>query len=270
MIFKNKVKIQNNKVIKRTSKSLIELYNIFKETSFNNYPEVIRIDENTLETKYIKEIKYKELIKGTELIKTVSNLHKSTLDIIDVSKNKYKKIYNKLMGNIEYLNEYYNSLVDEIEYKEYNSPSEYLFIRNYSVILSTLKYSKETLKKWFKIVETKSKDRVSIIHNNLSLNHFIKGENNYLISFDNYKVDTLILDLYKFYINDGYKLEFKKLIDIYEENMKLTEEEKLLFNILITIPPKLVFKRNEYQNTIYIKDNFSYIYSSLNLAIENK
>lgn len=266
----NKIKIINNEIIKESKSNLKELFDYFKEIDFINYPEIIEINERTIKTKYIEKVKYRELIKGTEFIKTVATLHKKTEFYKDVSKNKYKKIYRNLIENIEYLKEYYNSLIDEIEYKEFMSPKEYLFARNYSIILTTLGKSENYLNRWFKIVEIKSKERVCTLHNNLTLKHFIKGDKNYLISWDNYMVDTPILDLYKFYKKEGFLLEFNNLLNAYEEINPLTEEEKILLKVLILIPPKIEFQESEYLSTIYLKDTFNYIYSSVNIAIENK
>ena len=104
----------------------------------------------------------------------------------------------------------------------------------------------------------------------MSLDHFIKGDKNYLISFDNYLVDTPILDLYKFYKKDGLKLDFVNLLKIYEENNKLDSDEKLLFNILISIPPKIEEVNDEFMNCSNIKNTLGYIYSSMNIVNINK
>ena len=175
-----------------------------------------------------------------------------------------------MLSNIEYLTKYYEEAIEEIENEELMSPSHYLFARNYSAIDGSLKYAKEELKKWFKIVEYKSKERVCINHNNVSLEHFIHGDKNYLISWDNYLVDTPILDLYKFYKKEGYKLDFPYLLKIYNETLSLTDEEKMLFNVLISIPPKIVRIDNEMDNTYNIKNTFSYIYSGIGVVSENK
>jgi len=262
-VYKNKVIIDSGFVLKKRNDKLIELYDYLDSRGFNNYPEIIDVDEKYIKSKYIQENKNFELINGSELIKTIALLHSKTVEYKDVSKNKYKKIYEKILGNIEYLNKYYESLVSKIEEEVFMSPSHYLFIRNYSIIDSALKYSLENLKKWFKLVENNSKERVCIVHNNLSSDHFIKGDKNYLCSFDNYLVDTPILDLYKFYKKEGYKLEFKKLLNIYEESFKLLDSEKLLLKILISIPPKIEEVKDEYDNCINIKNSYDYIYSSM-------
>ena len=160
-------------------------------------------------------------------------------------------------------------MISKIEEEIFMSPSHYLLARNYTAIDSSLKYASSTLKKWFKKVENKSKERVCIIHNNLSLDHFIRGDKNYLISFDNYLVDTPILDLYKFYKKEGFKLDFNYLLNVYNENLNLLEEEKMMLNILISIPPKIIDVENEYMNCINIKNALNYVYSGMNIVNEN-
>ena len=150
------------------------------------------------------------------------------------------------------------------------SPSHYLLARNYSSIDSSLTYANNELKKWFDIVQNKTKERVCIIHNNLSLKHFIGGKENYLLSWDKHMVDTPVLDLYVFYKNEGYKLDFTYLLNTYNENLELLKEEKMLLNILISIPPKLEKIDDEYQNTINIKHMLDYIYSGIDVVTNNK
>ena len=120
------------------------------------------------------------------------------------------------------------------------------------------------------MVSNKSKERVCIIHNNLSLKHFIRGEKNYLISWDKYKVDTPVLDIYNFYKKEGFKLDFKYLMKVYNDNLELLEEEKKLLYILISIPPKLINIKEEHLNTINVKEFYDYIYCGMGIVNENK
>ncbi len=267
--YKNNVIIKDNNVIKKRNDKVLELYDYLETRGFENYPKIESIDENNIKTEYIESKKYHEVIKGVEFIKTVAMLHYKTIFYKDVSKNKYRKIYNKLYNNIEYLKKYYEDMISKIEEEIFMSPSHYLLARNYTAIDSSLKYASSTLKKWFKKVENKSKERVCIIHNNLSLDHFIRGDKNYLISFDNYLVDTPILDLYKFYKKEGFKLDFNYLLNVYNENLNLLEEEKMMLNILISIPPKIIDVENEYMNCINIKNALNYVYSGMNIVNEN-
>lgn len=265
----NKVIINKDIVTKKRNDDVIELYDYLLTRNFDNFPKIISKDERNTNYEYINEEKYHEVTKGVEFIRTVSLLHSKTLFFKDVSKNKYKNIYTKLMGNIDYLKEYYDSLASEIEETEFMSPSQYLFIRNYSALDSSLEYAKKELKKWFNKVNNNSKERVSIVHNNLSLKHFIRGKKNYLLSWDNYKVDTPVLDIYNFYKKEGYLLDFKYLLKIYEETLPLTEEEKKLLYILISIPPKLVNIKDESLNTINVKEFYDYVYSGISVVNTN-
>ena len=266
----NGVIIDNDRVIKKKSDKLLELYEYLNDRGFDNYPEVLNVDDKNIESKYIKENRVYELYEGEELMKTLASLHNKTIEIKSVSKNKYRDIYDKISSNIEYMKKYYEEMINDVEEEIYMSPSHYLFIRNYSIIDMSIKYAKNTLKKWFKLVSNKSNARVCVNHNNISLKHHIKGDKNYLISFDNYLVDTPVLDLYKFYKNEGYKLNFIKLLNIYEQTNKLESEEKMLLNILISIPPKIEESNDEMLNCRIVKSIYNYIYSTMNFINLNK
>ena len=269
--YKNNVIIKEDGVLKNKSNNNVsELFKYLDSRSFNSYPEILDEDQNTYKMKYLNNSDYYEITKGVELIKTVSELHYKTIFFKDVSKNKYRTIYNKISDNIEYLKKYYNSLIEKIENEVYMSPSHYLIARNYSSIDSSLNYAEKELKKWFNIVQNKTKERVCIIHNNLSLKHFIKDGGNYLISWDKHMVDTPILDLYIFYKKEGYKLDFNYLLNIYNENLELLKEEKMLLNILISIPPKIEELDDEYINCININNTLDYIYSGINIVSVTK
>ena len=269
--YKNSVIIDNEVVVKKNKhNNLLELFDYLKIRNFNSFPEILSIDDREIKIKYIESKDYHEMTKGIELIKTVVELHYKTLFFKDISKNKYRNVYDRLSSNIEYLRKYYLEMIETIESNEFMSPKEYLIARNYSIIDSSLSYSSKELKKWFKLVENKSKERVCTLHNNVSLKHFIHGDKNYLISWDNYMIDTPVLDLYKFYKVEGYSLDFNYLLKIYNENLELTKEEKLLLNILISIPPKIEFIGNELIDTQNARKIIDYIYSGVNVVNENK
>lgn len=146
--YKNSVTIKDDTVIKnKSNNNVIELFKYLDSRSFNNYPEIIDEDEKTYTMKYIENNDYYEVTKGVEFIKTVSMLHYKTIFFKDVSKNKYRNIYNKISDNIEYLKKYYLGLIESIESEVYMSPSHYLLARNYSSIDSSLNYASNELKK---------------------------------------------------------------------------------------------------------------------------
>jgi hypothetical protein len=264
--YKNSVRIEDNIVSKKKNDSVLELYDYLDIRNFSNYPKVLSVSNEEMNSEYIEEKKYHEITKGIELIKTIASLHLKTFFYKDISKNKYKEIYDKILGNINYLKDYYEEIISDIETEIYMSPSHYLFARNYSAILGSLKYSSIELNKWYNLVKDKTTERVCIVHNNISNDHFVKGDQNYLLSWDNYLVDTPILDLFKYYKKDGFKLNFKLLYEEYNKIFSLLKEEDLLFKALISLPPKIEFINSEYENTIYIQDSFEYIYRSYKIV----
>jgi hypothetical protein len=110
---------------------------------------------------------------------------------------------------------------------------------------------------------------ICVVHNNLSLSHFINSDKGYLISFDRAMVDTPVLDLYKLYKNEFDSLNFDVLFKKYNDNFILSSEEKLLFFILISLTPKIEITGNEFDDCININYVFKYIYKTLNFINKN-
>lgn len=268
--YKNKVIINENQVLKNYNKNIFEIYEIFELVNFENYPKIIEYDERNIKYEFIESKKYHEKIKNEEFIKTVALLHSKTQEYKEVGLEKYKKVYDILNNNINYMKKYYEELINNIEDEIYMSPSNYLIARNYTSIIMTLDNAINYLKKWYKIVENKTNERVCVIHNNLSINHFIKSNKNYLISFDGARVDTPVLDLYKLYKKELLKFDFTLLFKIYNDEFNLTDEEKYLFYSMISIPPKVNKLDDELNDTYNISEIFRYIYKTINFVNKNK
>ena len=79
----------------------------------------------------------------------------------------------------------------------------------------------------------------------------------------NFDKETKIL-----YADEGKVLDFKDLLKHYEARYPLLEEEKKLFNILISIPDEIDFKSNEMDNCKNAKKIIDYIYKSEVLVFE--
>jgi hypothetical protein len=77
------------------------------------------------------------------------------------------------------------------------------------------------------------------LHNNLRLDHFIKGENPYLLSWDHAKIDNPIFDLYKLYNAHAATYDFEYYLKEYEKKYPLLDYERILFCILISLPNKV-------------------------------
>ncbi len=237
-----------NFVIKEKNKNN-EIIDYLRTRNFNYMPEVLDKDENFELTPYISEINYPEEQKIADLINLVSTLHLKTNHYKEVDYDSYKEIYEDINNNIEYLYSYYLDHLTLIESQTFMSPSQYLFARNFSKILSSLNYCKYEITTWYELVKEKTKKRQVVLHNNLELSHYIKNENEYLISWDKAKYGIPIFDLYILYKKYGLKFDFSELLKLYEKNYPLQLDERKLLFVLIALPPKIEFNQNEYNLT---------------------
>lgn len=265
-ILKNKSKIieeENEKyLIKQTDKDIENLFEYLHKRGFDYIPEIVESSVKGVKYKYIESSNDDTKLKRIELSKILSFLHYKTAEHKDVSKYKYREIYDKLSEKCEYISSYYNDIIEKIEMEIYPSPSNYLIQRNFSLILGSINFIKSELNKWFKLVENKSKERVCVVNNNPRLSHMLIGEKEYLTNWDTYMVDTPIIDLYKLYKNDKNYEEFNEMFKEYSKNFTLSEEEKKLFFIMISMPPKIVKLSSEILNTENTKDIINYLYKT--------
>ena len=142
------------------------------------------------------------------------------------------------------------------------SPSEYLIIRNSSKIFAALAFCKRELDEWFSLVKESNKQRVSLIHNNLNTEHFFKGTRDTLISWDNSKIDSPVLDMIKFYQSDYKDIDFEEVFNRYNSKYPLTNEEKKLFFTIISLPSELKIENNEFKNCQIIREKLDYLFKT--------
>ena len=217
-----------------------KLYKYLYSRSFNYVPNLsLDSRDDMVVLDYVEDVTVDNGQKILDMIYVVSLLHSKTSYYKDVSNDKYKEIYENIKNNILFIESYYSEWFDSFLVKEYYSPSEYLFLRNYSLIFDAIAYCKDNLDVWYSKIGDMNRQRVVLVHNNLSLDHFVKGDNDYLISWDNYVFDTPVLDLYKLYSNEWENVSFKEVFEHYNSGFELLLEEKILFNVLVCIPFKI-------------------------------
>jgi len=169
------------------------IYNYLDSRSFNYYPEIIE-NSNYIISKYIEDIDIPKEQKILDLIDLTTLMHSKTTHYKEVSEDEYKKIYEDLANNYEYLYEYYNDMINLIDNKVFMSPFEFTLATNISYIFKNIEIGKEYIENFKNQIIGLNKMRVSVVHNNLDLSHYIT--NNYLISWDKSKIDMPIFDLY--------------------------------------------------------------------------
>jgi len=254
-----------NFVVKKKpkNKDLLSIFNYLKSRNFDYFPD---IHPDTRDESYVYEyIEDNGILnpqKSEDLINLVALLHSKTSFNKEVTEETYKEIYENIKNNILYLKDYYLKYYELFLKEIYMSPSHYEFVRNYSKISAALNFTENELDIWYDMVKEKKNERISLIHNNLSLEHFIRSDKDYLISWDNSKFDTPILDLVSLYQKDFWDLEFSSLYKKYINIAGLKDHEQKLFFTLISLVPEIEFTENEFECCKNMRKKLDYIYKT--------
>lgn len=252
-----------NVVVKPREKDLRKIYQYLSSRSFYGFPRLIDDSREEVDVfPYIEETPLPKEQKAEDLINLLASLHTKTAYFKTVSRDTYQEIYEAVESNISYLKHYYESLFDMYFTEEYMSPSHYFLMRNLSKIFSSLDFSKSELESWFSLVKEEKRQRVCTIHNNVSLEHFLKGDQDYLISWDKSKVDSPVIDLVTFYQREYFDLDFESLFQSYQKKFPWNEAEKKLFFILISLPQKVSFSESEFENCHALRNALDYLYKT--------
>lgn len=251
-------------VLKEKGRSIrTEIYEYLKTRHFNYYPEILsnRGDDYEL-VPYLEDSPIPSEQKIMDLIDLMALLHSKTTHYKEVTEDDYKEIYEDISGNLEYLRTYYLDQISLIEMKIFMSPSEYLLARNISKILGAIYYTKDELENWYKMCKEKRKIRQVVLHNNLKLDHFIRNESSYFISWNKAKIGLPVFDFYKLYKSHGLSYDFVDLLNLYEKKYPLLEEERKLLFILMSMPEKLEQTDSEYQRCKMVSEKIDFLYKT--------
>jgi len=270
LTIKNNVRIIDDKYVikKHKNNNLDNTYNYLKSRAFNYFPIKVKNDNNYDIYEYISDISEPIEQKAQDLMYLLSLLHSKTTFYKEVDIDKYKEIYEDINNKLDYLYNYYNDIITLIERNIYMSPSSYLIARNIDKIFNCIYYGKREIDSWYKIIKDKRKMRLVTIHNNINLDHYLKKDKPYLVSWDNSKIDMPIYDLYNFYKNHYLDLDFSELFNYYESRYPLKEEERKLLFVMMMLPEKIDFNDKEYNLCVKIRKFIDYIYKTENLINE--
>ena len=262
--------MDGNYVIKLNPKiDYKKLYKYLDSRSFNYVPRLLPDSKDDMVVmEYVEDTMIDKNQKILDLINLVSLLHSKTFYYKEISSSKYDSLYNDLKNNILFIDNYYDSLFMEYINREISSPSEYLYLRNYSLIYNACKYCLDMVESWYLKVQNCNKQRVVLVHNNLKLEHMIKNSDEYLISWDQYTFDSPVLDLVNLYKNEWENVNFTGVIDTYNSNFDLLDEEKILFNILISLPYKVDLDKSEYERCKEFRKLINYLSKSSSIVID--
>jgi len=266
LTIKNEVKIIDTEkgsfVIKRkgNNRNINSVYDYLMSRSFDYFPKKIDETNNYEVYEYINGIEEPFEQKIIDMTSLLTLLHSKTTFYKEVDFDYYKEIYESLNERIGYLYNYYTDIITIIEKNVYMSPSDYLVARNINKIYGMINYCHDNLEKWYSLVKEKKKMRVVNLHNNLNIDHYLKNEKPYFISWNKSKIDSPIYDLLIFYKNHYLDFDFSEVFSYYESRYKLYDDERLLLFIYMMLPPKIEFNERDYDLCIHHRRVFDYLY----------
>lgn len=243
---------------KNCDSKLIEKYKYLKSKDFQNFIETKIVNGYDVRD-YIEEVNISKEDKLNELMYVIAMLHIKTTHYKTISIERIKDFYEKTTSEIINTKKYYENIFDDNVSYLYLKPSIFLLIKNISLILTSLDYSKLYLDNWYKIVKDKRRKRVVLNHNNLKLSNFITGDRKYLINWDNSLIDYPIYDICSLLKNNFYEIDMKDMYDIYNSKYRLQDEEKYLLYSKLLIIDKLELSKSELLNTKIVKDKINYL-----------
>ena len=266
---KNNTRIIDDKIVlkKKKNNDLNNVYKYLKSRSFDYFPEPITIDNLYEVYPFLEDTYEPSEQKATDIMHLLGLLHSKTTFYREIDIDKNKEIYENISDELEYLNNFYNDLITMIEKEVYMSPSGYLIARNINIIFGSIYYAKHNLEEWYKKIDNNKNERVVNIHNNISLDHYIKNEKPYLISWNKSRIDSPIYDLLSFYKNHYLDFDFDDLFHLYESGYPLKEDERLLLFTYMAIPYKIEIISDEYEMCIKINKMIEYLYKTSNLIM---
>lgn len=248
-------------VIKKQNKDLFTLFNYLESRGFTGYPEIVsnyRGEDNIFE--YIDDVLVPKEQKTEDFASLLASLHNKTVYYKKVTSDNYANIKENIDNNITFFKFSYEELFNSILLKEYYSPSEYLFMRNFFKLRQVLNFCEYHVNNWYESVSQNTRERVSVVHNNLSTEHFRKNyQKEAFISWDDYVIDTPVLDFVKLYQTSFDKLDFDIFLEKYLSHFELLESEKEMLFILISIPFTIEFTDNELTNVQNVSNLLKYI-----------
>lgn len=275
----NRVTIKNNVYIvntntrsyvikKKTNQNLDNIYEYLYSRSFDYFPKVLIKDDDYDVYEYIDNIEIPNEQKILDLVNLLTLLHSKTTFYKEIDVDIYKSIYENIVSRINYLENYYNNLMDNIDSSIYMSPCEYLIARNISLVYNSINYARYQIDKWYDLIHDKRRIRLVTIHNNLNIEHYIRSDKSYFISWDRAKIDMPIYDILRLYKNHYLDYEFIDILRLYESKYLLLNEERILLFTLMAIPDEIEYSSSEYNRCISIRKLLDYIVKTEYLTTE--
>lgn len=255
-------------LLKEKGNNKEKLYSTFESIHYPYYLPLISSNKDSYELyPYFEEEVYDNNIKSKEFLKGLILLHKESIYYDEISDIYIKEFYNKIKKDIEEQFQFYLNLQNNIEVEGFPRLDYYYFLLNVSSFYKILTIALDKLELW-KNLEIKKVRKALVIHKDSLSNFSYSSKKCYFIDFSECSHDLLIKDFISFYQANLFHTDMIECFHIYQSYLSFSYDEKVLFFCLISIPIKVTFTDNIYQNIIVIQNRVNYIEKTLQFLLE--
>ncbi|MCP8967330.1 spore coat protein YsxE [Ectobacillus ponti] len=180
-----------------------------------------------------------------KMFQTLGQLHQKTLREEEIHEDLVQHHYDTLTAHWEQEQHMLEQFVVECENRWYMSPFELQYCTFHHHISKAQEFANKRLEEWQEMMKEKEKTRISLIHGNVSVNHFLfdHQRNGYFISLENSQFSTPVQDIVQFYNRsfDTYPIarnDRYEWYQIYQRSFPFTAEEKKLMLAYLAYPQR--------------------------------
>lgn len=241
--------VDNNKIItypdktifikKQSSYNIEEVYKYLDDHAVNNYLKPVEVTDRELIFPYFEKTSLTDDEISKRLVLNLTIWQNKTTTYQKLNLDEVKNFYESTKKEINYLFSYYRDIVLQLETKVYYLPTEYLFLRNSSIINRQLKVAADLLEEWYETVKNKERERLVYCHGKCELAHFLPIDDGYFISLEQAHLGRVSDDIENLFRKNFSSIDLVTTYNLYQRKYPYTLDEKLFLFVKLAIPPKI-------------------------------
>lgn len=241
--------VDNNKIITypdktifikmRSSYNIEEVYKYLDDHAVNNYLKPVEVTDRELIFPYFEKTSLTDDEISKRLVLNLTIWQNKTTTYQKLNLDEVKNFYESTKKEINYLFSYYRDIVLQLETKVYYLPTEYLFLRNSSIINRQLKVAADLLEEWYETVKNKERERLVYCHGKCELAHFLPIDDGYFISLEQAHLGRVSDDIENLFRKNFSSIDLVTTYNLYQRKYPYTLDEKLFLFVKLAIPPKI-------------------------------
>lgn len=241
--------VDNNKIITypdktifikmRSSYNIEEVYKYLDDHAVNNYLKPVEVTDKELIFPYFEKTSLTDDEISKRLVLNLTIWQNKTTTYQKLNLDEVKNFYESTKKEINYLFSYYRDIILQLETKVYYLPTEYLFLRNSSILNRQLRVAADLLEEWYETVKNKERERLVYCHGKCELAHFLPIDDGYFISLEQAHLGRVSDDIENLFRKNFSSIDLVTTYNLYQRKYPYTLDEKLFLFVKLAIPPKI-------------------------------